>query len=261
MQLEGRTAVITGAARGIGRAIAERYAREGARVAVTDMNEAGAHEVARSLGGGCFGLHLDVTRQDSIDAAMRAVVERTGRLDILVNNAGIFDMAPTLEITRESYRRVYAVNVEGSLFTLQAAARQMIAQGRNQRGVAGKIINFASQAGRRGEALVAIYCSSKAAIISLTQSTGLDLIRHGINVNAIAPGVVDNEHWDDVDARFARYEKLQPGEKKRAVGAAVPFGRMARPDEIAGMAVFLASDDADYVVAQTYNVDGGNWMR
>ena len=260
MRLEGRTALITGAARGIGRAIAERYALEGARVAVSDMNEAGADEVARGLGGGCFGLHLDVTRQDSIDAAMRAVVERTGRLDILVNNAGIFDMAPTLEITRESYRRVYAVNVEGSLFTLQAAARQMIAQGRNERGVAGKIINFASQAGRRGEALVAIYCSSKAAIISLTQSAGLDLIRHGINVNAIAPGVVDNEHWDDVDARFARYEKLQPGEKKRAVGAAVPFGRMARPDEIAGMAVFLAGDDADYIVAQTYNVDGGNWM-
>ena len=260
MQLEGRTAIITGAPRGIGRAIAERYAREGARVAITDVNEAGANAVARDLGAGCFGVPLDVTRQDSIDAAMAAVVERTGRLDILVNNAGIFDMAPTLEITRESYRRVYAVNVEGSLFTLQAAARQMIAQGRNQRGVAGKIINFASQAGRRGEALVAIYCSSKAAIISLTQSTGLDLIRHGINVNAIAPGVVDNEHWDDVDARFARYEKLQPGEKKRAVGAAVPFGRMARPDEIAGMAVFLASDDADYIVAQTYNVDGGNWM-
>lgn len=260
MQLEGRTAIITGAARGIGRAIAERYAREGARVAISDVNEAGANAVARDIGGGCFGVHLDVTKQDSIDAAMRTVVERTGRLDILVNNAGIFDMAPTLEITRESYRRVYAVNVEGSLFTLQAAARQMIAQGRNGRGVAGKIINFASQAGRRGEALVAIYCSSKAAIISLTQSAGLDLIRHGINVNAIAPGVVDNEHWDDVDARFARYEKLQPGEKKRAVGAAVPFGRMARPDEIAGMALFLASDDADYVVAQTYNIDGGNWM-
>ncbi len=260
MQLEGRTAIITGAARGIGRAIAERYAREGARVAVTDLNEAGANEVAGSIGAGCFGVALDVTRQDSIDAAMRTVIERTGRLDILVNNAGIFDMAPTLEITRESYRRVYAVNFEGSLFTLQAAARQMIAQGRNQRGVAGKIINLASQAGRRGEALVAIYCSSKAAIISLTQSAGLDLIRHGINVNAIAPGVVDNEHWDDVDARFARHERLPLGEKKRTVGAAVPFGRMARPDEIAGMAMFLASDDADYVVAQTYNVDGGNWM-
>ncbi len=260
MQLQGRTAIITGAARGIGRAIAERYAREGARVVIADLNAAAAEQVARAIGGDSFALPLDVTRQDSIDAMVAAVVERTGRIDILVNNAGIFDMAPIVEITRQSYARVYAVNVEGLLFTLQAVARQMIAQGRDERGCGGKIINFASQAGRRGEPLVAIYCSSKAAVISLTQSAGLDLIRHGINVNAIAPGVVDNEHWDHVDASFAAYEKLQPGEKKRAVGAAVPYGRMARPDEIAGMAVFLAGADADYIVAQTYNVDGGNWM-
>lgn len=260
MQLKGKTAIITGGARGIGRAIAERYVREGARVVIADLNEAGAREVAGAIGGGSFGVQLDVTRQDSIDAMMQAVVERSGRLDILVNNAGLFDMAPTLEITRESYARVYAVNVEGLLFTSQAAAKQMIAQGRDERGVAGKIINFASQAGRRGEPLVAVYCSSKAAVISLTQSTGLDLIRHGINVNAIAPGVVDNEHWNEVDAKFARYENLQPGEKKRMVAAAVPFGRMARPDEIANLAAFLASGDADYIVAQTYNIDGGNWM-
>ena len=253
--LEGKVAVITGAARGIGRAIAQRYAAEGARVVVADLNETGAEEAAAVIGGGALGLPLDVTRQESIDAAIAAVVARCGRLDILVNNAGIFDLAPIADITRESYRRVYAVNVEGLLFTMQAAAKQMIAQGGG-----GRIINFASQAGRRGEALVAVYCSSKAAVISLTQSAGLDLIKHGINVNAIAPGVVDNEHWDDVDARFARYEGLQPGEKKRAVGAAVPFGRMARPDEIAGLAVFLASPDAEYIVAQCYNIDGGNWM-
>ena len=163
-----------------------------------------------------------MTRQESIDAAKDGTVSAFGRLDILVNNAGVFDLAPIVEITRESYRRVYAVNVEGLLFTLQAAAKRMIAQGGG-----GKSINFASQAGRRGEALVAVYCSSKAAVISLTQSAGLDLIKHGINVNAIAPGVVDNEHWDDVDARFARYEGLPLGEKKRWVGAAVPNGRMA----------------------------------
>jgi len=248
-------AVITGAARGIGRAIAERYVREGARVVIADLNATGAQEAAAAIGGDCAGLALDVTRQDSIDAMVAAVVARLGRIDILVNNAGVFDMAPTVEITRESLRRVYAVNVEGLLFTLQAVARQMIAQGGG-----GRIVNLASQAGRRGEPLVAVYCSSKAAVISLTQSIGLDLIRHGINVNAIAPGVVDNEHWDHVDASFARYENLQPGEKKRRVGAAVPLGRMARPDEIAGMAVFLASADAGYIVAQTYNVDGGNWM-
>ena len=253
--LDGKVAVITGAARGIGLAIAERYVQAGARVVIADLNAAGAEAAAAAVGGGCIGLALDVTRQDSIDATVAAVVSRLGRIDILVNNAGVFDMAPTLEITRESLRRVYAVNVEGLLFTLQAVARQMIAQGGG-----GRIINLASQAGRRGEALVAVYCSSKAAVISLTQSTGLDLIRHGINVNAIAPGVVDNEHWDHVDACFARYENLEPGEKKRRVGAAVPYGRMAYPGEVAGLAVFLAGADAGYIVAQTYNVDGGNLL-
>jgi len=253
--LDGKVAVITGGARGIGRAIAQRYAAEGARVVVADLNETGAQDAAAAIGHGALALPLDVTRQESIDAMIAAAVAQCGRLDILVNNAGIFDLAPVVEITRESYRRVYAVNVEGLLFTLQAGARQMIVQGHG-----GRIINFASQAGRRGEALVAVYCSSKAAVISLTQSAGLDLIKHGINVNAIAPGVVDNEHWDDVDARFARHEGLQPGEKKRAVAAAVPFGRMAQPNEIAGLAVFLAGPDAAYIVAQTYNIDGGNWM-
>ena len=138
---------------------------------------------------------------------------------------------------------------------MQAVARQMI-----ERGTGGKIINMASQAGRRGEPLVAVYCATKAAVISLTQSAGLNLIEHGINVNAISPGVVDGEHWDGVDAFFAKYENKAPGQKKREVGANVPFGRMGRPEDLAGMAVFLASDASDYVVAQTYNVDGGQWM-
>ena len=254
MTLDGKVALVTGGARGIGLAIAERLAREGARVVIGDLDGAAALAAAAAIGPSCQGMDMDVTRQDSIDAAVDAAVQ-AGGLDILVNNAGVFDLAPVVDITRESYRRVFAVNVEGALFTLQAAARQMIRQGRG-----GRIINLASQAGRRGEALVAVYCASKAAVISLTQSAGLDLIRHGINVNAIAPGVVDNEHWDDVDARFARHEGLPPGEKKRRVAAAVPFGRMARPDEISGMAAFLAGPDAAYVVAQTYNVDGGNWM-
>jgi NAD(P)-dependent dehydrogenase (short-subunit alcohol dehydrogenase family) len=255
MTLQGKIAVVTGAGRGIGRAICERYVQEGAFVFVTDVDEAKAQTVAAGLGQQAAALQLDVTSQDSIDAMIRAVVAQQGRLDILVNNAGIFDMAPIVEITHESYRRVFAVNVEGLLFTLQAAAKQMIAQGQG-----GKIINFASQAGRRGEALVAVYCASKAAVISLTQSAGLNLIKHRINVNAIAPGVVDGEHWDHVDSLFAKYEGLAPGEKKRQVGAAVPFGRMARPEEIGGLATFLASSDADYIVAQTYNIDGGNWM-
>ena len=255
MKLEGKVALITGAARGIGLAVAKRYVAEGARVVLADLNRAGAVMAAAEIGSNAVGIELNVTRQDSINSAVTETVQAFGSLDILVNNAGIFDLAPIVEITRASYQRVFAVNVEGLLFMLQAAARQMIAQGHG-----GRIINFASQAGRRGEALVGVYCASKAAVISLTQSAGLDLIRHGINVNAIAPGVVDNEHWDDVDARFARAEGLQPGEKKRQVGASVPIGRMARPEEIGGLATFLASSDADYVVAQTYNIDGGNWM-
>src|SRR3984957_13547210 len=256
MKLQDKVAVVTGAGRGIGRAICGRYIAEGAFVFVTDVDETRARTVAAELGEHATALRLDVCSQESIDAMIAAVIAQRGRLDILVNNAGIFDLAPIVEITRESYHRVFAINVEGLLFTLQAAARQMIAQGGG-----GKIINFASQAGRRGEALVAVYCSSKAAVISLTQSAGLDLIKHGINVNGIAPGVVDNEHWDNVDSLFAQYEGLPRGEKKRLVGASVPIGRKARPDEVGGLATFLASTDADYIVAQTLNVDGGNWMR
>jgi NAD(P)-dependent dehydrogenase (short-subunit alcohol dehydrogenase family) len=138
---------------------------------------------------------------------------------------------------------------------MQAVARHMI-----EAGVKGRIINMASQAGRRGEPLVAVYCATKAAVISLTQSAALNLIQYGINVNAISPGVVDGEHWDGVDAFFAKYENKAPGQKKAEVGAGVPFGRMGIPEDLTGMAVFLASDEARYIVAQTYNVDGGQWM-
>ncbi|WPE21037.1 L-iditol 2-dehydrogenase [Shinella zoogloeoides] len=254
-RLEGKSALITGSARGIGRAFAEAYVREGARVAIADINIERAEATAKEIGPAAYAIQMDVTRQESIDAAIGACVKEAGRLDILVNNAALFDLAPIVEITRESYDRLFSINVAGTLFTMQAAAKQMIAQGRG-----GKIVNMASQAGRRGEALVAIYCATKAAVISLTQSAGLNLIRHGINVNAIAPGVVDGEHWDGVDALFAKYENRPLGEKKRLVGAEVPFGRMGTADDLTGMAIFLASQESNYVVAQTYNVDGGNWM-
>ncbi|TWD48231.1 D-sorbitol dehydrogenase (acceptor) [Agrobacterium vitis] len=254
-RLSGKSALITGSARGIGRAFAEAYAREGATVAIADINIERAMETAKAIGDKAYAVHLDVTNQASIDAAIKIVEDKTGGLDILINNAALFDLAPIVEITRESYDRLFSINVAGSLFMLQAAAKSMIARGKG-----GKIINMASQAGRRGEALVAVYCATKAAIISITQSAGLDLIKHGINVNAIAPGVVDGEHWDGVDALFARHENRAPGEKKKLVGEAVPFGRMGTAQDLTGMAIFLASNEADYVVAQTYNVDGGNWM-
>jgi NAD(P)-dependent dehydrogenase (short-subunit alcohol dehydrogenase family) len=254
-RLEGKAALITGAARGIGLAFARGYAREGARVAIGDINVAAAREAAAGIGGGAVAIEIDVTDQASIERAVEEADASMGGIDILLNNAAIFDLAPIVEITRESYERVFAINVAGTLFPLQAVAKRMIERRRG-----GKIINMASQAGRRGEALVAVYCASKAAVISLTQSAGLDLIRHGINVNGIAPGVVDTPMWDEVDALFARYENRPLGEKKRLVGEAVPYGRMGTAEDLVGMAIFLASAESDYVVAQTYNVDGGQWM-
>ncbi|WP_315898503.1 L-iditol 2-dehydrogenase [Vannielia litorea] len=253
MRLAGKRALITGAARGIGLAFARRYIAEGAQVAIADVDLARAEAAAEEIGA--VAVEMDVTRQESIDASFAAAVEALGGLDILVNNAALFSAAPIVEIERADFDRLMAVNVAGVLFCTQAAAKQMIAQG-----AGGKIINMASQAGRRGESLVAVYCATKAAVISLTQSAGLNLIAHGINVNAIAPGVVDGEHWDGVDAFFAKYEGKAPGQKKREVGEAVPFGRMGTAADLEGMAVFLASEEADYIVAQTYNVDGGNWM-
>ena len=254
-RLDGKSALITGSARGIGRAFAEAYIREGATVAIADINIAAAEAAAAAIGPGAYAVQRDVSKQHSIDAAIAAVVAQAGKLDILINNAALFDAAETVDITRASYDKLYAVNVAGTLFTMQAAARQMIAQGHG-----GKIINMASQAGRRGEPLVLVYCSTKAAVISMTQSAGLNLIGHGINVNAIAPGVVDGEHWEHVDAMFAKLEGKPLGQKKAEVAAGVPAGRFATPADLTGMAVFLASPEADYIVAQTYNVDGGQWM-
>jgi D-sorbitol dehydrogenase (acceptor) len=255
MKLQGKTAIVTGGARGIGRAVVEAYAAEGATVAIADILADEAEAVATGLGGRAFAVPLDVTKRESIDAMVAAVVSRQGGIDILVNNAAVFDMAPIVEVTERSWDLQFAINTKGLFFTLQAVAKEMIAQGRG-----GKIINFASQAGRRGEALVSVYCATKAAVISITQSAGLDLIKHRINVNGIAPGVVDTPMWDQVDALFARYENRPLGEKKRLVGEAVPYGRMGRPEDHTGAAVFLASSDSDYVVAQTFNIDGGNWM-
>ncbi|HQT60432.1 MAG TPA: L-iditol 2-dehydrogenase [Acidiphilium sp.] len=254
-RLQGKYAAITGGAGGIGRAMAAGYIAEGARVCIADRSREAAEAIARELGPQAHACALDVAEMDSI-AAFADFTAARGGLDILVNNAAVFDLAPIADITEASYDLLFAVNVKGLLFTLQAVARQMIANGRR-----GRIINMASQAGRRGEALVGVYCATKASVISLTQSAGLDLIRHGIRVNAISPGVVDTPMWQQVDALFAHYENLSIGEKKRQVGLAVPYGRMGRPDDLVGAAIFLASDEAEYIIAQTLNVDGGNCMN
>lgn len=252
-RLADKVALVTGGARGIGAAICAGYVREGARVAIADIN--GASELASKLGDNAMGLAMDVTDLSSIQSAVQAVEDNWGGIDILVNNAGVFNMAPIEEITIEDYRRQYDINVAGTIFATQA-----VVAGMKRRGNGGAIINFASQAGRRGEANVSIYCSSKAAIISITQSLALELAKDKIRVNAIAPGVIDTPMWEVVDGLFAKYENRPVGEKKRLVGEAVPLGYMGAPEDVAGPAIFLASDDALYVTAQTLNVDGGNWM-
>ena len=238
MKLKDKVAIVTGGARGIGEAIARAYAAEGAHVVIADIEIAKAQELASELGAKGLAVQLDVRDSKSISALIATTVSRFGGVDILVNNAAIFDMAPILEVSEASFDNQFAINVKGLFFMLQAVASQMTAQGRG-----GKIINMASQAGRRGEALVAVYCATKAAVISLTQSAGLGLIKNGINVNGIAPGVVDTPMWDQVDSLFAKYENLPLGEKKRQVGAAVPAGRMGTPDDYRGVAIFLASHD------------------
>ena len=255
MRLRDKVAIVTGGARGIGRAIAGKFADEGARVVVADLLIGAAEQAASEIGRGAIAMSVDLSRRQSIAAMAQLSFDQVGPANILVNGAAIFNMAPLAEISEDHFDNQFDINVRGLLFTTQIIAAQMIAAGNG-----GKIINFSSQAGRRGEARVAVYCATKAAVISLTQSMALELIKHRINVNAIAPGVIDTPMWDQVDALFAKYEGLPIGEKKRLVGEAVPFGRMGVPEDIVGAAIFLASPESNYILGQTLNVDGGNWM-
>ena len=254
-RLAGRHALLTGAGGGIGLAVTEAYLREGARCSVVELSAQPNAQLAALLASHPQHLHYvagDVSNSDSIAAMVHSARQRFGSIDTLFNNAALFDMAPLLESDERMYQRLFDVNVKGMFFVMQAVLKQM-ADG-------GSVINLASQAGRRGEALVAHYCASKAAVISYTQSAALAMAPHGIRVNAIAPGVVDTPMWGHVDSLFAKYEGLQPGEKKKAVGLAVPLGRMGTPADVAGAAVFLASSESAYITAQTLNVDGGNVM-
>lgn len=257
-RLQGKHAILTGAGGGIGLAVAGKYLSEGAKCTVADIGAAPSAQLATLMAAHPQELlyaQADVSQADSVAQLIARATEVHGPIDILFNNAALFDMAPLLESDEAMYQRLFDVNVKGMFFTMQKVLAQMV-----ERGTRGAVINMASQAGRRGEALVSHYCASKAAVISYTQSAALAMAPHGIRVNAIAPGVVDTPMWAGVDALFARYEGLAIGEKKVAVGRAVPLGRMGYPEEIAGAAVFLASADAAYITAQTLNVDGGNVM-
>ncbi|MFT2109928.1 L-iditol 2-dehydrogenase [Marinomonas sp. 2405UD68-3] len=256
--LNGKVALITGAAGGIGLAIASLYLINGAKVMLTDYPKKPPHSIlalVQDYPSNAFYIGCDVANAQSVDSLIEETYSHFKALDILVNNAAVFDLAPITEATEESFDRLFSINVKALFFMMQKVANNMI-----EHETKGKIINMASQAGRRGEALVSHYCATKAAVISYTQSAALGLAKYNITVNAISPGVIDTPMWKEVDALFAKYEHLEIGEKKRAVGESVPLGYMGRPEEVASLALFLGSEGANYITAQTYNVDGGNVM-
>ena len=257
-RLINRHALLTGAGGGIGAAVAAAYLREGARCSIVDLTLQASDEVqalAVQYPGQVHYIAANVTQSADIARLVLEADAQFGPIHVLFNNAAIFDMAPLLESDEAMYDKMFAVNVKGAFFVMQKVLAHMVAHQTR-----GAIINMASQAGRRGEALVSHYCATKAAIISYTQSAALAMAPHHIRVNGIAPGVIATPMWKNVDALFAKYENLPLGEKKKRVGEAVPLGYMGNPSDIAGAAIFLASDEASYITAQTLNVDGGNVM-
>lgn len=257
-RLAGRHALLTGVAGGIGLSVLGAYLREGARCTAVDLPAQPSEGLLQLMTTYPTTLHYvaaDVTQAASINHMLQRATDQFGPVEVLFNNAATFTMGPLLEQGPEDFDFVFDVNVKGMFFVMQAVLKQMVAHG-----IRGSVINMASQAGRRGEPLVAHYCASKAAVISYTQSAALAMAPHHIRVNGIAPGVINTPMWGKVDALFAKYEGLAIGEKKRQVGVAVPLGRMGDPSDLEGAAVFFASNESGYITAQTLNVDGGNWM-
>jgi D-sorbitol dehydrogenase (acceptor) len=257
-RLAKRHALLTGANGGIGLAVAHAFAHQGARCTVVDVADTPSAQLAELISqrpAQVQYLRADITHSKQIDAVIATAQQKFGPIQALFNNAALFDMAPLLESDEAMYDKLFAVNVKGMFFVMQKVLAHMV-----DHKVQGSVINMASQAGRRGEALVSHYCATKAAVISYTQSAALAMAPHKIRVNAISPGVIDTPMWKGVDALFAKHENLAIGEKKRLVGLAVPLGYMGAPEDIAGPAVFLASDESSYITAQTINVDGGSVM-
>lgn len=259
-RLAGKTAIVTGAASGIGRAVAEAYVAEGADVILGDANLDGAAHAVQDVaarGGFAIASRLDVRDQASVDAVVALAVAQFGGVDILFNSAGVIRSQPDLEATRESFQFVFDVNVFGLFFMSQAVARRLVEQGRG-----GKIINVASISGRRGYAGATQYSASKAAVISMTQSMALSLAPLGVQVNAIAPGYVRTGMWDEIQqSQRTRTPDADPDDLDRDVATRIAAGRLANPADMVGAAIFLASGDSDYIVGQTLNVDGGNVLN
>ena len=254
MKLAGRAAMVTGAGRGIGRAIALRLAVEGADVLVAELDPGTGAETARAIeaqGRRARFAATDVARPDAARAAVAAALDAFGRLDVLVNNAGVVRSRPLLDVAEADWDRTFAVNARGLFFCLQAAAREMAGRG------GGAIINIASIAGRSGRPLLADYAASKAAVISITQSAALALASRRVRVNAVCPGVVDTAMWAQIDREWGEAVGARPGEVLAGRVAGIPLGRIETPEDVAGLVAFLASDDAAYITGQAINVCGG----
>jgi meso-butanediol dehydrogenase/(S,S)-butanediol dehydrogenase/diacetyl reductase len=262
-KLAGCSALVTGGARGIGRAIALRYAREGAAVVIADNDEVGAQGTVTEIhaaGGRAEAIRTDVGLPAESAAMVAHVVERHGRLDIMVNNAGVIRVRPLLELQPEDWDYINDVNARGLFFALQAGARQMMQQSNSAGRPRGKIINIASIAGRSGRPMLAAYAASKAAVISITQSAAGALAPE-ITVNAICPGVVDTEMWKKIDREWTASDGSAPGSAWADRIRGIPMRRPETPEDLTGMALFLAGPDSDYITGQSYHVDGGLVMN
>jgi NAD(P)-dependent dehydrogenase (short-subunit alcohol dehydrogenase family) len=251
MRLDGKVAIVTGGAGGNGRGIAEGFAREGARLALADVNGKGAEQVAREIAerhdAEALGLQCDVAQAESVERMVAAVLERFGRIDVLVNNAGILAHAPFLEMTPGFWTTVMRVNLDGAFFCSLAAAQEMVKTG------GGSIVNVESMAATHAPPNSVAYCASKGGLHMLTRSMAVDLAPHGIRVNGIAPAII----LTDPNRRGFEDDPIAPGQAL----ARVPMGRAGHPDDLAGAAVFLASDEAAYVTGVSLPVDGGYLAR
>lgn len=249
------TAVVTGAGRGIGRAIALRLAGDGHAVAVSDVDKAAAESVAAEItaaAGKAIAVPTDVTDRDAVFALVEQAGAELGSVDVMVANAGIAHVATLLELRPDDMQRIFDVNVNGVVWCMQAAAERMIAQGGG-----GKLINAASVAAHTGSANMASYSATKFAVRALTQAAARDLGRHGITVNAYCPGPVDTDMWTGIDEKLAPHMGLSTGQTMAAYSARIPLGRSQTTSDVAGLVSFLAGPDSDFLTGQAIVIDGG----
>ncbi|MBX7234077.1 MAG: SDR family oxidoreductase [Caldilineales bacterium] len=248
----GSVVVITGAARGIGQAMALRLAQEGARVAVLDLADLSqTAALCRQAGAEVIARTLDVSRRADILAAVEAILAAWGRLDVWVNNAGVFDDTPLAELSEDRWQQVIDVNTKAMFLCCQAVAPTMLAQGR------GRIVNLSSMAAKVAFPNEVAYCSSKAAVLGLTRALAVELGPHGITVNAICPGPIDTDMLTHTYQRLADQNGVTLADWRARILETIPVGRYGRPADVAALAAFLASDDASFINGQAINIDGG----